>query len=54
MAPPRWPGARWRPDLLERGLDDRLIQESMGRSDMKTTMIYTQAHNHGVDSVKRS
>ena len=38
--------------LLERGLDIRAIQELLGPSDTKTTMIYTHVLNREVVGVK--
>jgi len=38
--------------LLERGYVIRTIQEPLGHSDVKTSMIYTHVLNHGVVDVK--
>jgi integrase len=40
--------------LLERGYAIRTIQEPLGHSDVKTTMIYTHVLNRGVVGVKSS
>ena len=39
-------------NLLKRGYAIRTIQELLGHSDVKTTMIYTHVLNRGVIGVK--
>jgi len=38
--------------LLENGYDIRTVQELLGHSDVKTTMIYTHVLNQGGKGVK--
>jgi hypothetical protein len=52
LAPPRWLRPGKTTHLLERGCDIRTIQELLGHSDVKTTMIYIHIHNRGAISVK--
>lgn len=38
--------------LLDRGYDVRTVQELLGHSDVKTTMIYTHVLNRGLPRVR--
>lgn len=39
---------------IEAGYDIRMVQELLGKSDVRTTMIYTHVFNHGDRGVRSS